>query len=205
MSQITRRRLLQGSGAVLAGLALGGCSGDSSRRETSPLASSGSTTPTASGRPNIVVFLADDLGFSDLGCFGSEISTPNLDRLAATGRRFSNMHNNPRCCPSRATLLTGLYPTQAGVGDMTANQGTPAYQGYLNESCLTIAQALGQAGYRSAISGKWHVAPANRLDDWPAQRGFERSFCQMSGGDYFRPTLYRTGRSSGYPPTRTTT
>jgi arylsulfatase A-like enzyme len=199
MSQITRRRLLQGSGAVLAGLALGACSGEPTRPGASTTTTSGSPPPTDSSRPNIIVFLADDLGFSDLGCYGSEISTPNLDRLAATGRRFSNMHNNPRCCPSRATLLTGLYPTQAGVGDMTSNQGTPAYQGYLNDSCVTIAQALGQVGYRSAVSGKWHVAPRNRLDNWPAMRGFERSFCQMGGGDYYRPILYEDGKVVGTP------
>ena len=150
-------------------------------------------------RPNFLLILADDLGFSDIGCFGSEIATPNLDRLASTGRRFSNLHNNPRCCPSRASLLTGLYPTQAGVGFMTANEGTPQYEGYLNSSCVTIAEALGLAGYRSAIAGKWHVAPASRLDDWPAARGFERSFCQMGGGDYYRPILYEDGKVLGTP------
>ena len=200
MSEITRRRLLQGSGAVLAGLALAGCQADPTHpAEAIHDIPTGGGTPPVGSRPNILVFLADDLGFSDVGCFGSEIATPNLDRLARTGRRFSNMHNNPRCCPSRATLLTGLYPTQAGVGDMTGNQGTPAYQGYLNHSCVTIAEALGEVGYRSAISGKWHVAPRSRLNDWPAERGFERSYCQMGGGDYYRPTLYRDGSIIGTP------
>lgn len=193
---VTRRRLLQGSGAVLAGLAVGGCS-DSYQAQR--IGSSPSpTTPTAptqpQERPNILVIVADDLGFSDLGCFGAEIRTPHLDALAASGRLFTDMHNNPRCCPSRASLLTGLYPTQTGVGYMTVNQGTPAYQGYLNGSCLTIAEALGGSGYRTAIAGKWHVAPNPRLDEWPAQRGFERSYCQTSGGDYYRPNLYQDGR-----------
>src|SRR5512145_1888482 len=115
----------------------------------------GSASPPAQ-RPNVVVFLADDLGFSDIGCYGSEIATPNLDRLAAGGLRFTQFYNNARCCPTRASLLTGLYPHQAGVGHMVGKGPTPAYQGYLNDRCVTIAEALKQDGYRTLMAGKWH-------------------------------------------------
>src|SRR3984957_18559731 len=87
--------------------------------------------------PNIVLILADDLGFSDLGCFGSEISTPNLDRLASEGLRLTQFYTTPRCCPSRAALLTGLYPQEAGIGNMMEDRGLPGYRGELNRSCLT--------------------------------------------------------------------
>ena len=98
-------------------------------------------------RPNIVLILADDMGYSDLGCYGSEIETPNLDRLAAGGLRFTQFYNCSRCCPTRAALLTGLYPHQTGMGDMTEDPGkTPAYQGYLNNRCVTIAEVLRAAG-----------------------------------------------------------
>ena len=111
----------------------------------------------APNRPNIILILADDMGYSDLGCFGGEISTPNLDRLAEEGMRFSQMYNTARCCPSRASLLTGLNPHQTGVGHMGNNiEGEPSYQGYLNNRCVTIAEVLRDAGYRTGISGKWH-------------------------------------------------
>ena len=89
-------------------------------------------------KPNVVLFLVDDLGFSDLGCYGSEISTPNLDRIAQQGIRFTHFYNTSRCCPSRAALQTGVYPHQAGVGSMTSDLGNPAYQGYLNKKVITI-------------------------------------------------------------------
>src|SRR5277367_1208040 len=93
-------------------------------------------------RPNIVVILVDDMGFSDIGCYGSEIPTPNLDKLAAGGLRFSQFYNTPRCCPSRAALLTGLYPQQAGIGNMMDDRGLPGYHGELNDHCVTIAEVL---------------------------------------------------------------
>src|SRR5690348_9381920 len=93
-------------------------------------------------RPNVVIILADDLGFSDLGCYGGEIRTPNLDALAASGVRFTQFYNCSRCCPSRASLLTGLYPHQAGIGDMTGDQGQPGYRGSLQPNCVTFAQVL---------------------------------------------------------------
>src|SRR5437588_9309757 len=93
-------------------------------------------------RPNIVILLADDMGFSDLGCYGSEIATPNLDRLAAGGLRFTQFYNTARCCPTRAALLTGLYSHQAGVGHMVEDRQLPGYRGRLNDRCVTIAQVL---------------------------------------------------------------
>ena len=111
----------------------------------------------ASPRPNIAVILVDDMGFSDLGCYGSEIPTPNLDKLAASGLRFTQFYNTGRCCPTRASLLTGLYSHQAGVGHMVTDREQPGYQGNLNDRCVTIAEVLRGAGYRTAMAGKWHV------------------------------------------------
>lgn len=136
-------------------------------------------------RPNIVVMMADDMGYSDLGCYGSEISTPNLDRMAARGIRFTHFTNTARCCPTRAALLTGLYQHQAGVGMMVNNLGKPSYQGYLNDRCVTIAEALRPAGYRTLMAGKWHVGEDR--PHWPTDRGFERYFGLISGAsNYFR-------------------
>lgn len=120
-------------------------------------------------RPNILLILADDVGFSDIGCYGGEIRTPNLDALAATGLRFTQFYNCARCCPSRASLLTGLYPHQAGIGSMTADEGLPGYRGSLQPHCVTIAQVLKSAGYRTAMVGKWHVGDRQP----PTQRGFD--------------------------------
>jgi len=138
-------------------------------------------------RPNILVILADDMGFSDIGCYGSEISTPNLDRLAADGLRFTQAYSAARCCPSRAALLTGLYPHQAGMGAMVTRLGesapTGAYQGYLNDRCVTIAEALKPAGYKTYMSGKWHVGEAP--EHWPRKRGFDRYFGLISGASSY--------------------
>jgi arylsulfatase A-like enzyme len=145
-------------------------------------------------RPNIVLILADDLGFSDLGCYGSEIATPNLDRLAARGLRFTQFYNTARCCPTRASLLTGLYPHQAGVGHMVEALGSPAYRGDLNRRCLTIAEALRPAGYRTRMAGKWHVTPFSKdKHNWPLQRGFEHFFGIIASvrSYYDPPTLTR--------------
>ena len=106
-------------------------------------------------QPNIILILADDLGFSDVSCFGSEIQTPNLDRLAEKGLRFTGMYNGARCCPARASLLTGLHPHQAGVAHMTMDLGIPGYRGYLRPDCVTIAEVLRDAGYHTLMSGKW--------------------------------------------------
>jgi arylsulfatase A-like enzyme len=135
-------------------------------------------------KPNIVIIMADDMGFSDIGCYGSEIATPNLDRLAGGGMRFTQFYNNARCCPTRASLLTGLYPHQAGVGAMVGKGPTPAYQGYLNDHCVTIAEALKQEGYRTLMAGKWHVGEDR--PHWPCDRGFDEYFGLISGAsNYF--------------------
>lgn len=146
----------------------------------------------AAERPNIIIILSDDMGYSDIGCYGGEIKTPNLDALAANGLRFTQFYNTARCCPTRASLLTGLYPHQAGVGHMTGNYGIPQYQGYLNKECLTIAEALKPAGYRSYMTGKWHVTPkikpTDAKDNWPRQRGFDKFFGTIHGaGSLFDP------------------
>jgi len=147
-----------------------------------PLASLGSAQPK---RPNILIILADDMGFSDIGCYGSEIETPNLNRLASQGVRFTHFRNTARCCPSRSSLLTGLYPHQAGVGLMVEDRGRPAYQGYLNDRCVTMAEVLRPAGYHTLMSGKWHVGEDR--PHWPTDRGFEKYFGLISGAcNYFR-------------------
>ena len=164
---LDRRSFLQ----ALAGAAFAGCSEDA--------ANQGET------RPNIVVIMADDMGFSDIGSFGGEISTPNLDWLAARGLRFRQFYNAARCCPTRASLLTGLYSHQAGVGHMVGDYGHPSYQGYLNDRSVTIAEVLGEAGYRTFMSGKWHVGESR--PHWPVDRGFDRYFGLISGGsNYFK-------------------
>lgn len=139
-------------------------------------------------RPNIVIVLADDMGYSDLGCYGGEIATPHLDRLAANGLRWTQFYNTARCCPTRAALLTGLYPHQAGVGHMTGDFGDPAYRGRLNQHCMTIAELLRTVGYRTLCVGKWHVGSDPQY--WPRQRGFERYFgTPTGGGAYFKETF----------------
>jgi len=135
-------------------------------------------------QPNIVLILVDDMGYSDLGCYGGEIQTPNLDKLASTGLRFSQFYNAARCCPTRASLLTGVYPHQAGVGKMIGHDGPGPYQGYLGDNCVTIAEALKAGGYSTYMAGKWHVG--EERPHWPVDRGFDRHFGLISGGmNYF--------------------
>ncbi|MGB3799436.1 MAG: sulfatase-like hydrolase/transferase, partial [Lewinella sp.] len=138
-------------------------------------------------RPNIVIILADDMGYSDLGCYGGEIATPNLDRLAADGLRFRHFYNAARCCPTRAALLTGQYPHVAGMGGMVSSvESSPeegSYQGYLREDLPTIAERLGEAGYRNYMSGKWHVG--EKPEHWPLRRGFDRYFGLISGASSY--------------------
>jgi arylsulfatase len=155
----------------------------------------GVAVPAAAKTPNVVVILSDDMGYSDLGCYGGEIATPNLDALAANGVRFTNFYNTARCCPTRASLLTGLYPHQAGVGHMMEDRGEkfPGYRGNLNTTCVTLAEALKPAGYRSYAVGKWHVtrhtAPDGPKHNWPLQRGFDRYYGTIHGaGSFYDPS-----------------
>lgn len=162
-------------------------------------------------RPNIVLILADDMGYSDIGCYGSEIETPTLDRLANEGLRFSQFYNSPRCCPSRAALLSGLYSHQAHMGMMTDDHGRypyPAYDGNLWKGCVTIAEALKAGGYHTMMSGKWHLTPIDERakpdadfsgvdkSNWPLQRGFDRYYGIIAGAaNYYDPaTLVRDNK-----------
>ncbi|QKJ28561.1 arylsulfatase [Mucilaginibacter mali] len=160
-------------------------------------------------RPNIVLIMADDMGYSDIGCYGGEIKTPNIDNLAKNGLRFSQFYNTSRCCPTRASLLTGLYSHQAGIGDMTFDQKQPGYRGYLTENTVTIAEVLKKAGYQTGMVGKWHVSNTflgqkdehlkwlnhqsykpffSPVEQYPVNRGFEKYYGTIWGvNDYFDP------------------
>ncbi|NQT39453.1 MAG: arylsulfatase [Planctomycetes bacterium] len=147
--------------------------------------------PAAPLRPNIVLIMADDMGYSDIGCYGGEIETPTLDRLAAGGLRFTQFYNTARCCPTRAALLTGVNQHQAGIGHMTGDYGRPAYQGYLNRRCVTVGEALRRGGYRTLMTGKWHVG--GKPGQWPSDRGFDRVYGIPEGaGHFFRIPANRT-------------
>lgn len=143
-------------------------------------------------RPNIILIMGDDMGYSDIQPYGGEIATPTLQRLADKGLRFTQFYNTARCCPTRASLLTGLYPHQAGVGHMMEDRGHPGYQGELNNNCVTIAEALKPAGYSTYMAGKWHVTPhvnpKGPHNNWPRQRGFDRFYGTIHGaGSFFDP------------------
>jgi arylsulfatase A-like enzyme len=144
-------------------------------------------------RPNVVVIMSDDMGFSDVGCYGGEIATPTLDRLAAGGLRFTQFYNTARCCPTRASLLTGLYPHQAGIGHMMEDKGLDGYRGDLNQKCRTFAEVLKPAGYRCYAVGKWHVTRHTAADgpkhNWPLERGFDRYYGTIHGaGSFYDPS-----------------
>jgi arylsulfatase A-like enzyme len=159
-----------------------------------------STEVKGSTRPNIIVILSDDMGYSDIGCYGGEINTPNLDKLAANGLRYSQFYNTARCCPTRASLLTALYPHQTGIGHMIQDKKLPGYQGDLNKKCMTMAEVLKPAGYSTYMSGKWHVTkhlfPKTEADkfNWPRQRGFDRFYGTILGaGSLWDPTTLVRG------------
>lgn len=144
-------------------------------------------------RPNVVLIMADDMGYSDIGCYGGEVRTPNLDKLAAGGLRFTNFFNTARCCPTRASLMSGLYPHQAGVGWMTDDWKRPGYGGQLNRRCVTIAEVLRASGYGCYMVGKWHLTKTGKMqapdESWPMQRGFHRFFGTITGaGSFYKPT-----------------
>ncbi len=145
--------------------------------------------------PNIILIMVDDMGWSDVGCYGGEIPTPHIDSLAAGGIRFTHFYNNARCCPTRASLMTGLYAHQTGIGQMTetprpddnSDWGTPGYQGYLNQNSVTIAEVLGSQGYNTYMTGKWHLGYHGK-DKWPLQRGFDKYYGTLAGASsYFKP------------------
>lgn len=176
-----RRCFLKKLGVGVAAVSLPGCNASSQKDLNAK-------------RPNIIIIMTDDMGFSDLGCYGSEIDTANLDGLAAGGIRFTQFYNTGRCCPTRASLLTGLYSHQAGVGGMTGDAGddNPGYRGRLMPRCVTIGEVLGASGYRTIQTGKWHVG-SKQKSWWPVGRGFDRSYsCPEGGGFYYR---LKAGRS----------
>jgi arylsulfatase len=154
-------------------------------------------------RPNILLILADDMGYSDLGCYGGEIHTPNLDNLATHGVRFTQFYNAARCCPTRASLLTGLHPAQAGMRWMNGTRKLKNYYGALDKNSVTVAEVLKQYGYSNYMSGKWHVSghdcakSRQEKTDWPCQRGFDQFFGTLNGGgNYYNPsTLTRDNES----------
>lgn len=176
----------------------------------STLVLKGTTTESIPKRPNIIVIMADDLGFSDLACYGGEIRTPNIDNLANNGLRYTRFYNTSRCCPTRASLLTGLYNHQAGIGRMTDAENEPGYLGRLSENAVTLAEVLKADGYHTAMSGKWHVSNTIRqktpqeqmawlnhqrdfgafspIDQYPTHRGFDKFFGTIWGVvDFFDP------------------
>ncbi|TXT61979.1 MAG: Arylsulfatase [Promethearchaeota archaeon] len=141
-------------------------------------------------RPNIILILADDMGFSDIGCYGGEIKTPNLDKLAEGGVRFTQFFNTARCSPSRASLLTGLHPHQAGIGILVEDYSPEGYAGDLNDKCITIAELLKSNGYKTYMSGKWHISTSKFevSKSWPNQRGFDHFYGTIVGaGSYYYP------------------
>jgi arylsulfatase A-like enzyme len=144
-------------------------------------------------RPNIIIILVDDMGWSDIAPYGGEIPTPNLDALAAHGVRFTQFYSTPRCSPTRASLLTGVYPHQAGMGhlDNVIHEGSSGTTGHLNDRSVTIAEVLHAAGYFTAMSGKWHLGQQNGSPPW--QRGFERTLSLRAGGMYFPNQNFQGG------------
>lgn len=160
----------------------------------------------------MVVVLADDMGFPDVGCFGGEIRTPHLDGMAHRGPRMTQFYNTARRTPSRASLLTGLHPHRTGIGVLTADDGPFGYPRTLNDRCVTMAELLGAQGWSTYMSGSWHlrgnVYEPNRA--WPTRRGFDRSYGTLAGaGSYFDPVsltrdetnVEHEARSSGFSHT----
>lgn len=154
----------------------------------------------ADPRPNIVLILADDLGYSDLGCYGGEINTPNIDSLASNGIRYTQYYNTSRSCPSRASLLTGLTPHMAGVGHMVKERPYIGYKGSIASNTVTLAEALKESGYQTAMTGKWHVTnttdPNGSKENWPMQRGFDHFYGTLGGhGSFFDPKTLCDGNT----------
>jgi len=190
MSKLNRRDFLKALGVGSLAVAAGGTVFGKTAEKS------------VSGRPNIIVIMSDDMGISDIGCYGSEIDTPVLDKLASNGLRFTQFYNTARCCPTRACLMSGLYPHQAGVGHMMGDRGVDGYRGDLSKNCVTIAEVMKTAGYSTYMGGKWHVTkeinPRSMEDrhNWPRQRGFDRFYGTIHGaGSLWDPnTLTRDNK-----------
>ena len=190
VTRFSRRGFLAACGAGVAGLATGQVARAASKNA-----------------PNIILIMSDDMGYSDIGCYGSEINTPTLDGLAANGLRFTQFYNTARCCPTRASLMSGLYPHQAGVGHMMNDKGVDGYRGDLNRECVTIAEALKPAGYSTYMAGKWHVTkktqPQSDADkhNWPCQRGFDRFYGTIHGAcSFWDPSTLTRDNTPITPP-----
>ena len=153
--------------------------------------------PDLTDKPNVVVILFDDAGFSHFGCYGSTIDTPNIDRLAANGLRYSNFHTTALCSPTRAALLTGRNHHTVGMRCIANfDTGFPHMRGRIDHHAATMAEMLGDEGYATFALGKWHLCPmsegstAGPFDDWPLQRGFDRFYGFLQGEtDQFYPEL----------------
>ncbi|MEA3367353.1 MAG: sulfatase-like hydrolase/transferase, partial [Planctomycetota bacterium] len=188
---MNRRRFLRTAGLGAAAL-LTGCRAAATR------------AAAPAKRPNIILIMSDDMGYSDLGCYGSEIETPTLDGLAAEGVRFTQFYNTARCCPTRASLLTGLYQHRARIGHMMGNNHLPGFQGDLGTNAVTIAEAVRPAGYATYMAGKWHVTPYTRPEgpkhNWPRQRGFDRFFGTIHGAGSFYDPSSLTRDNTQIPP-----
>lgn len=142
--------------------------------------------PSLADRPNIVLILADDMGWSDPGCYGSEIPTPALDTLARQGMLATRLYTASRCSPSRASIMTGCEPHKVDVGLLDDDSGRPGYRGRLNPGIPTLPELLKKAGYRTYLSGKWHLGKVR--GSYPWDRGFDRSRGLLGGAaDYYRP------------------
>ena len=153
-----------------------------------------SLTADAAGKPNVLLIVADDLGYSDLGCYGGEIDTPHLNSLAEGGIRLTRFYNIGRCCPSRACILTGQYPHRVGLGHMTQDIGQPGYRGRLSDEAQTIAQVLQAGGYRSFISGKWHLGTED-----PTKHGFEEFYGTLASAKTFWDPDHFLRLPTGHP------
>lgn len=164
------------------------------------LSISGYSLLRAQNKPNIIVILSDDMGYSDIGCYGGIINTPNLDRLAQNGLQYMQFYNTARSCPSRASLITGLHPHQAGMGHMTNDRGEDGYRGELNNNCVTIAEVVQSVGYETYAIGKWHLS-LNRgangsKHNWPLQRGFKHFYGTIQGaGSFYDPVTLCRGNT----------
>lgn len=164
-------------------------------------AHAGAAKSEGRAQPNILIIMSDDMGYSDAGAYGGEIRTPAIDRLAARGKKFTQFYNTARCCPSRASLLTGLYPHQAGIGHLIFKTPHSGYSDFLAPESITIAEVLRDAGYSTYMSGKWHLAPRSYnpetdVEHWPTRRGFDKFYGTIAGsGSFWDPSTLCRGET----------